>query len=155
MRIKIFAAVAAVATLAVLIGAELSAQEPRRERRPGLVALQEEIGLSDAQMADLRRIHTEGRKAAIRRNADLRIARMELDELLGAATVDEAKIAARVKAIGELQSAAFKERTETRLAVRRLVTAEQYQKMQQLKRGAMRARLARPGRRGEPELDPN
>ncbi len=47
---------------------------------------------------------------------------MELEELLGAATLDEAKIAARVKAIGELQSAAFKERTESRLAVRRLVT---------------------------------
>ena len=167
MRIKIFAAVATAATLAVLIGAELSAQEPRRERRSGLVALQDDIGLSDAQMADLRRIRTEGRKAAIRRNADLRIARMELDELLGAATVDEAKVAARVKAIGELQSAAFKERTETRLAVRRLVTAEQYQKMQQLKRGAMRARRARPGRRGErgpagpgdgedlPEVNPN
>jgi Spy/CpxP family protein refolding chaperone len=75
-----------------------------------------------------------------------------------------------VKAIGELQSAAFKERTETRLAVRRLVTAEQYQRMQQTKRGAMRARRARPGRppmgggRGPggpgdgedlPEVDPN
>ena len=131
MRIKIFAAVAAVATVAVLIGANLAAQEPRRPPRTGLQALQSDLGLTDAQMADLRRIHTEGRKAAIRRNADLRIARMELDELLGAATVDEAKVAARVKAIGELQSAAFKERTETRLAVRRLVTAEQYQKMQQ------------------------
>jgi len=150
MRVKMFGVVGAVATvaaLAALTAADLKAQEPRRARRAGLVALQSDIGLTDQQVAEIRRIHTEARKAGIRRNADLRIARMELHELLGAATVDEARIAARVKAISDLQAAAFKERTESQLAVRRLVTAEQYQKMQQAKRGAVRARRARPMRR--------
>jgi Spy/CpxP family protein refolding chaperone len=147
MRVKMFGAigaVAAVAALAALTAADLVAQEPRRARRAGLEALQSEIGLTDQQVAEIRRIHSEARKAGIRRTADLRIARMELHELLGAATVDEARIAARVKAISELQAAAFKERTESQLAVRRLVTAEQYQKMQQVKRRAVRARRARP-----------
>jgi Spy/CpxP family protein refolding chaperone len=151
MRVKMFGAIGAVATvaaLAALTAADLKAQEPRRARRAGLQALQSEIGLSDQQVAEIQKIHTEARKAAIRRHADLRIARMELHELLSAATVDEAKVAARVKAISELQAAAFKERTESQLAVRRLVTAEQYQKMQQVKRGAMRARRSRPMRRG-------
>jgi Spy/CpxP family protein refolding chaperone len=150
MRIKMFGvigAVASVAALAALTAADLRAQEPRRARGAGLETLQSEIGLTDQQVSEIRRIHTEARKAAIRRNADLRIARMELEELMGAATVDEAKIAARVKTIGELQSAAFKERTESRLAVRRLVTPEQYQKMQQVKRHAVRARQGRPMRR--------
>ena len=150
MRVKMFGAIAAVATvaaLAALTAADLKAQEPRRARRGGLEALQGDIGLTDAQVAEIRRIHTEARKAGIRRNADLRIARMELHELLGAATVDEARIAARVKAISDLQAAAFKERTESQLAVRRLVTAEQFEKMQQVKRGAVRARRARPMRR--------
>jgi Spy/CpxP family protein refolding chaperone len=150
MRVKMFGAIGAVATMAALAaftGADLMAQEPRQPRRARLQALQADVGLTDAQVAEIRRIHKEGRKAAIRRNADLRIARLELEELLGAATLDEAKIAARVKAIGELQSAAFKERTEGRLAVRRLVTAEQYQKMQQAKRGAVRAHRARPAGR--------
>jgi Spy/CpxP family protein refolding chaperone len=161
MRMKMFGAmgaigaVATVATLAALTVADLTAQEPRRARRAGLEALQSEIGLNDQQVAEIRRIHSEARKAAIRRHADLRIARMELHELLAAATVDEAKIAARVKAISDLQAVAFKERTETQLAVRRLVTAEQYQKMQQAKRGAVRARRARPMRRPmAPEGEP-
>jgi Spy/CpxP family protein refolding chaperone len=140
-------AVATVAALAALTVADLKAQEPRRARRAGLEAFQSEIGLTDQQAAEIRRIHNEARKAAIRRHADLRIARIELHELLAAATVDEARIAARVKAISDLQAAAFKERTETQLAIRRLVTAEQYQKMQQVKRGAVRARRARPMRR--------
>ncbi len=147
MRVKLFAAVSTIAAVAALTGAVLSAEEPRRVRRAGLQALQSDIGLSDEQMAELRRIRSGGRKAAIRRNAEMRIARLELDEILGAATVDEARIAARVKAISDLQAAAFKDRIESRLAVRRLVTAEQYQKMQQQKRRAVRARRGRLMRR--------
>jgi Spy/CpxP family protein refolding chaperone len=158
MRVKMFGAMAAIATvagLAALTAADLKAQEPRRARRAGLEALQGDIGLTDAQVAEIRRIHTEAGKAGIRRNADLRIARMELRELLGAATVDEARFAARVKAISDLQAAAFKERTESQLAVRRLVTAEQFQKMQQVKRRAVRARRERPMRRSmAPERAP-
>lgn len=145
MRVKVFAAIAAAAALA---GALVWAQEPRRERRANLAAMQVEIGLSDQQAAEIRRIHSEERKAAIRRNAEMRIARVELDELMGAATLDEAAIAARVKTLGELQAASLKARTESRLAIRRLVTAEQYQKMQQERHRAVRARRARPMRRG-------
>lgn len=148
MRVKMFGAIGAVAMVAALgalTAADLKAQqEPRRERRAGHAALQSDIGLTDEQVAEIRRIHTEARKAGIRRHADLRIARIELHELLGAATVDEARIAARAKTISDLQAAAFKERTESQLAVRRLVTAEQFQKMQQVRRGAVRARRARP-----------
>ncbi len=153
MRARMFGAigaigaVATVAALAALTTADLKAQEPRRSRRASLEALQGEIGLNDQQVAEIRRIHSEARKASIRRHADLQIARLELHELLAAATVDETRIAARVKAISDLQAAAFKERTETQLAIRRLVTAEQYQKLQQAKRGAVRARRARPMRR--------
>jgi Spy/CpxP family protein refolding chaperone len=143
MRVKVFAALAALA----LGGSALLAQEPRQARRVDRAALQADLGLSDEQMTQIRKIRLEERKAAIRRNADMRLARLELEELMSAATLDEAAIAARVKALGELQAATFKARSESRLAVRRLVTAEQYQKMQQLKRGAVRAHRARPMRR--------
>jgi Spy/CpxP family protein refolding chaperone len=76
----------------------------------------------------------------------MRIARIELEEMLSAAAVDEAAVTARAKALGEMQAAALRARTESRLALRRVLTPEQYQKMQQLKRGAVRARQARPGR---------
>lgn len=143
MRVKVLAVVAAAAALS---GAVLLAQEPRAERRPNVAALQAEIGLSDEQVAGIRKIHLEERKAAIRRNADMRIARLELQELMGAAKVDEAAVAARVKALGELQAANLKARTDSQLAIRRLVTPEQYQKMQQLRQQHMRERGVRPAR---------
>lgn len=145
MRVKVFAAVAAA--VVALGGAVLLAQEPRPVRRPNRAALQADLGLSDEQVAQIRKIHLQERKASIRRNADMRIARVELSELMGAATLDEAAIAARVKTIGELQTAALKARIDGALAIRRLVTAEQFQKMQQLRHGALRARRERPMRR--------
>ena len=151
MRVKVFAAVAALVALG---SAAVVAQEPRRERRAHLEALRADIGLSDEQVSEIRRIHRDARKAAVRRNAELRVARMELDDLMGAATLDEGKIAARVKAISELQAAALKERTDSRLAVRRLVTPEQFQKMQEAKRHAFRSHRARPARRGVSERAP-
>jgi Spy/CpxP family protein refolding chaperone len=144
MRVKVLAAVAGAAL--ALTGAALMAQEQRQERRPNRVALQAQIGLSDEQVAAIRKIHLQERKAAIRRNADMRIARLELQELMGAATVDEAAIAARVKTLGELQAAGLKARTDSQLAIRKLVTPEQFQKMQQLRHQWMGERGARPAR---------
>jgi Spy/CpxP family protein refolding chaperone len=150
MQVKLFAAAGAGVALLAVGTAVVAAQEPRRGPRADFAAIRADIGLTDQQVSEIRKLHQQERKVAIRRNADLRVARMELDELLGAATLDEAAVAAKVKAIGELQAAAFKARTESRLAIRRLVTAEQYQKMQQVRHRAVRARQARPGRRGMP-----
>lgn len=143
MRVKMLAVAGAVAATTALTGAVLMAQEPRGSRGADRAALRAEIGLSDEQAAQIREIHTGARKAAIARNADLRIARMELSELMRAATLDEAAIAARVARIGELQATALKARTESMLAVRRLVSAEQFEKMQQARRHERRARPAR------------
>lgn len=148
MRVnKMLAAAGAVAVAATLTGVALSAEEPRRVRRADFPALQSEIGLTDQQVAEIDKIRGEDRKAAIRRGADLRIARIELDELLAKEKLDEAAIAARVKTIGELQAQSFKARAESQLAIRRLVTAEQYQKMQHVRRRAVEARRDRPARR--------
>jgi Spy/CpxP family protein refolding chaperone len=144
MRIDVLAAAAALLALG---GTGLVADEKRGTRRARLEAARAEIGLTDEQVSEIRRIHRETRKAAIKRNAELRIARMELDELMAAPTLDEAKIAARVKAIADLQAAALQERTNSKLAVRKLVTPEQFQKMQQLRHRRFGERRMRPARR--------
>jgi Spy/CpxP family protein refolding chaperone len=148
MRFKVFAVAAALLAVG---GAGLVAdeqrEEQRRTRQARLEAARADIGLTDEQVSEIRRIHGEARKAAIKRNADLRVARLELDELMAAPTLDESKIAARVKAIADLQAAALKERTDSKLAVRKLVTPEQFQKMQQLRRHRFGERGMRPARR--------
>lgn len=108
----------------------------RPERGPGRdwAALQREVGLTEEQAAALRRLRAEERKQAIRRRADLAIARVELEEALEAATVDEKLIATRVRAVSELQAAALRARVDRRLALRKVLTPEQRDKVRQLRR---------------------
>jgi len=96
-------------------------------------------------VSQLRKLRQDERKLAIRRRADLQIARMELDELLDAASVDEKAVAAKVKAMADLQAASLKARVDHRLALRKVVSAEQLEKMKMLRR-QHRHGLRRDGR---------
>ena len=134
-----------------LAGTALSAPGPHGPggRHGDPVRLQRQLGLSDDQTAQLRKLFAEQRKQAIRRHADMQIARVELDEALAAATVDEGVVNARAKALADLQAAAVQARVQQRLAMRKVLTPEQAQKMQQLRheRRSMRGHRGRHGRR--------
>lgn len=101
---------------------------------PHIAAVQREAGLTDAQVGQLRKLMQDERKIAIRRRADLQIARMELEEQLDAPTVDEKVVAAKTKAVADLQAAGVKARVDHRLAVRKVVSADQFAKMRALMR---------------------
>jgi Spy/CpxP family protein refolding chaperone len=127
----------------------------RAHRRDG-AALERQLGLSEEQAEQLRRLRAEERKLAIRRHADLAIARLDLDEALDAPTVDEKLVASRVRAVSDLQAAEVRARADRRLAVRKVLTPEQQQKLRQLTRegrseraGTWRGRGA--GRGPQPE----
>jgi Spy/CpxP family protein refolding chaperone len=131
----------------------MAQERPRREAQPDRAAIRAQLGLSADQAAQLEKLRVEGRKQAIRQRADLAIARIELQELMNAPTVDEKAVAAKVKAISDLQAAGLKARVDERLAMRRVLTPEQQEKMKQLMRRHRRDRRARPGRawrRGRP-----
>jgi Spy/CpxP family protein refolding chaperone len=120
------------------------------------MALERQLGLSEEQAEQLRRLRAEERKQAIRRRADLAIARLDLDEALDAPAVDEKLVASRVRAVSDLQAAEVRARADRRLAVRKVLTPEQQQKLLQLTRegraeraGAWRGRGA--GRGPQPE----
>jgi len=113
---------------------------------PPAERMKQQMGLSDQQAVDLEKLMREERKRSIRHQADLRVAQMELDELLGAATPDDKLVAAKVKQIADLQSAGIRARLDERVAARKMLTAEQYQKFQRFgPRAAMRARAMRDG----------
>jgi Spy/CpxP family protein refolding chaperone len=136
-----------IAALAVAGAALVAAAQPgdgrgkgRHGDGPNPAVLKQELGLS------------EERKQANRRRADMEIARMELEQALDAATVDEKVVAAKVQALTQLQAAALKARVDHRLAIGKLLTPEQREKMKQLKqehRGRDRGReRGRHGRFG-------
>ena len=148
-------AVAGVLMVAGAVGV-VAAQErgpERRQGRPDPAAIQAELGLSPDQAAQLKKLRDDGRKQAIRQRADLAIARIELQEAMDAPSVDDKIVAARVKAVSDLQAASLKARTDQRLAMRRLLTPEQQEKMKQLVRQGRMERAGarhqrRPGSRG-------
>ena len=146
MRMRLWTAVGMLVVAGAVVA--VAQERPRREGRPDRAALQAELGLSADQTAQLEKLRVEGRKQAIRQRADLAIARLELAELMDAPNVDEKAVAAKVKVISDLQAAGLKARTDERLAMRRLLTPEQQEKMKQLMRQHRQERGRRPERAG-------
>jgi len=132
----------AVAGSALSVGAQ-EMRERGRAERVDPAALRAELGLSDEQATQLRKMWAEGRKQAIRQRADLSIARIELRELTSAPVVDQKAIDAKVKAISDLEGARLKARTDQRLAMRRLLSPEQQEKMKELARERRQHRRVR------------
>jgi Spy/CpxP family protein refolding chaperone len=114
---------------------------PRSAPRRGL---KEALGLTDQQSAEVGRLRAEGRKAAIRGRADRAIAREELRELLTAPSLDEKAVAAKVQQLSALQAAALQARTDRLIALRRVLTPEQLERLSQMP-------PRRPRRHGRPD----
>ncbi len=62
-----------------------------------MLAHREDLGLSAAQVQSLERLRAEFQREAIKRDADLRVAEMDLAALLKAEPVDMAKVEAKVR----------------------------------------------------------
>jgi Spy/CpxP family protein refolding chaperone len=110
--------------------------------------LKQELGLSDQQVAQIEKMQNEQRRLAIKRNADTQIARLELQQLLKAQTVDEKALAARVKELTDLHGAALRARVDAAVQMKKILTAEQQSKLLEL-----RAERPRQLRRGLPPGD--
>jgi periplasmic protein CpxP/Spy len=129
----------ALAALIAVTGVALAAapegpkpEGPRKERRFEKANLKEALGLTDAQVADLKRLRSEQEKKKIRQQADAKIARLELRELLLAQTVDEKAVRAKAKQVADLQATAASDRVEAMLALRKVVSAEQADKLMKM-----------------------
>ena len=130
-----------LAVLGLVVGTGVAlAALPDAEERPGRGPggregrdIQAELGLSESQYAQLKQMRVDERRAAIRRRADIQIARLELNELLDAAAPDEKVVAAKVKELNELQAAAVKARVDARLALGKILSPEQREKLHQMR----------------------
>ncbi|MBN2370993.1 MAG: Spy/CpxP family protein refolding chaperone [Vicinamibacteria bacterium] len=104
-----------------MAGTAIAAERERPRQRYGDEALK----LTADQRARIDTMRIDHRKAEIRRQADLRVARIELQELLAAAEIDEKAVRTRIRQVADLQTAAFEARMENRLAVSKVLTPEQ------------------------------
>jgi Spy/CpxP family protein refolding chaperone len=95
--------------------------------------MQQALGLDEKQVASLEMLTSERRKDAIRQGAEERIARIELEELMRAETLDQKAIDAKINQIAQLSAAPMRARVEHHLAVQKILTPEQFKKWQAMR----------------------
>ncbi|MDP2960400.1 MAG: Spy/CpxP family protein refolding chaperone [candidate division Zixibacteria bacterium] len=99
---------------------------PEKEKpiKPGL-------GLSPEQKEKIRSTALEGRKDEIRFSSDLKIAHLELRELMQQENLDKAKINKKLDEIGALRTKLQKAKFERKMALREVLTKEQLQTLRE------------------------
>ena len=86
------------------------------------------LGLTDEQSGKLREIMVESRKSAITTRADMQVRNIELRELLRADQPNRDAVLRKVQEISGLRGQMMKQRVESLLAAKSVLTAEQQQK---------------------------
>lgn len=112
-------------------------------RRPNLLA---ELGLTQDQIQQIRRVNVEKKPSLRQAQQRLREANRNLDAAIYAETADEAEIQMRIKEVQTAQAEVIKFRSLTELAVRRILTPEQLSKFRELRRQFMENTGNRPNR---------
>ncbi len=84
-----------------------------------------ELGLTDAQVTEIKNQQFEYEKVSIRSHADHKIAHMELDRVIHSENVDETKARQIADKIAETKTRKIKAMVEGKLAVMRTLTADQ------------------------------
>jgi len=105
------------------------------EERPLIAFIlrnREKLDLSAAQVKNLEQLRNDFQKESIRKDADLRVAEMDLNGLLVAEKVDMAKVEAKVREIERLRSDLRIARIRTIQKGKEVLTADQRKKLQEL-----------------------
>ncbi len=124
------------------VGLAAAAWAGSAEGRHG-AAFAERLGLSAEQEAQWREQREARREASRAQRDESRALREQLRALLEAPTVDENAVRALGRKQGELAAARARARVEERLALRKLLTPEQLEKLGELRREHAGARHAR------------
>jgi Spy/CpxP family protein refolding chaperone len=88
------------------------------------------LDLTADQQKKVEAIHERAQRQMIQQQADLRIATMDLQQLMRADSPDKAKIDAQIDRVSQLRAGMQKSHTATLLEVRTLLTPEQRKKFQ-------------------------
>jgi len=91
-----------------------------------------EIGLSDDQIMKMRPLHSEMQKKQARSKADLKIAEIELREIMDVKDFDLEKAGSAVKKIAEMKTAHHLEMLQAMKEMRTILTDEQFKKMKKM-----------------------
>jgi Spy/CpxP family protein refolding chaperone len=92
----------------------------------------EQMGLTDDQIAKMKPLHREMQKKQIRSKADLKIAEIELKEIMEVKDFDLEKATAAVKKIEDMKTARHLEMLKAMKDMRAILTDEQFKNMHKM-----------------------
>ena len=107
----------------------------KNEERPLIAFMlrnREKLGLSAAQVKSLEQLRNDFQKESIRKDADLRVAEMDLNGLLGAEKIDMPKVEAKVREIERLRTDLRLARIRTIQKGKEVLSADQRKKLHEL-----------------------
>ena len=109
----------------------------------------EKLDLTDDQRVQIRQVRMATEKAMVRLKADAKIARMELEEIMGEAKPNREDVKATLAVINAARSKMLEKKVNLRLEMKQILTPEQQGKMRHMmmwgrgmhkKKGDMRMR---------------
>jgi Spy/CpxP family protein refolding chaperone len=117
-------------------GPEMGHEMGMRGEHPGgrhpMMEMLMSLGLDDAQKDVIKTLHLKCKKEAIRKNADLKIAEIELREILGKETVDMTAAEAKIKEIEGIKANLRILHVKNREEIKSKLTPEQKKKLSSL-----------------------
>jgi Spy/CpxP family protein refolding chaperone len=97
-----------------------------------IIRNREKLGLSTEQVRSLERLRNDFEKESIRKNADIRVAKMDLDDLLATQPVDMSKVESKVREIERLRADLRFARIRTVQKGKEQLSADQRKKLEEL-----------------------
>jgi len=91
--------------------------------------VRQNLGLTDEQVGRLHKIGVDAQKASVQTRADMQLRRIELRELMRADNPDHNAIMQKLDEVNALQGTMQKQRVETMLSARSVLTPEQLKKI--------------------------
>ena len=93
-----------------------------------LLRFRDKLGLTEAQVAEIKRLRFEYQKKSIRNKAEHKIAHMEFDRLVHAEKVDAKPIRSAAEKIAKIKTQMIMEKAEAKITLLNLLTEDQRKK---------------------------
>lgn len=117
--------------------------------------MKERLGLTDEQAEQLRSHRLEAARERVKIRSEMKIARIELRELMASPAPDEKAVMAKARQIGDLHTRLLETRLAHGLALKKILSPEQQQRLREMRaagrgpgpREGLPGRRVLPGRR--------
>ncbi|KPL01277.1 MAG: hypothetical protein AMJ91_00520 [candidate division Zixibacteria bacterium SM23_73_3] len=139
MKKRVLLLVVTMVGVLVLVSSSVYAQPPC----PSLMDMADELGLTDGQVENIREIQYNFKKTEIGLRAELKTSRLELRHLMMKENPSQKEIGRLVDRIAEAQKKVLKQNVDRKLALKEILTPEQFEKFIQMKRERGKGKMGR------------